>query len=47
MHMDETGETTLQKPNKVVRKGFKQNGTNTSAERDTLVTLVAVAFHQR
>jgi len=39
-NMDETGITTVQKPNKVVaRKGFKQIGRITSAERGTLVTL--------
>ncbi|KAL4107719.1 hypothetical protein QTP88_018015 [Uroleucon formosanum] len=38
--MDETGITTVQKPNKVVaRKGSKQIGRITSAERGTLVTL--------
>ena len=42
-NMDETGVTTVQKPNKVVaRKGFKQVGKMTSGERGTLVT-VAVA----
>jgi hypothetical protein len=41
-NMDETGVTTVQKPNKVVaRKGFKQVGAITSAERGTLVTLAA------
>ncbi|XP_018332973.1 uncharacterized protein LOC108742303 isoform X2 [Agrilus planipennis] len=41
-NMDETGETTVQKPSKVVaRKGFKQVGAITSAERGTLVTLAA------
>lgn len=40
--MDETGVTTVQKPNKVVaRKGLKQVGAITSAERGTLVTLAA------
>lgn len=39
-NMDETGITSVQKPNKVVaRKGFKQIGCITSAERGTLVTL--------
>nr|XP_033472895.1 jerky protein homolog-like [Epinephelus lanceolatus] len=39
-NMDETGITTIHKPNKVVaRKGFKQVGSLTSAERGTLVTL--------
>lgn len=44
-NMDETGVTTVQKPNKVVaRKGFKQVGKMTSGERGTLVTLaVAVS----
>ncbi|KAJ8967719.1 hypothetical protein NQ314_002665 [Rhamnusium bicolor] len=38
--MDETGITTVQKPDRVVaRKGFKQIGQVTSAERGTLVTL--------
>ena len=38
--MNETGVTTVQKPSKVVaRKGFKQVGAITSAERGTLVTL--------
>lgn len=40
--MDETGVTTVQKPNKVVAKrGFKQIGAITLAERETLVTLAA------
>lgn len=39
-NMDETGITTVQKPNKTVaRRGFKQIGRITSAERGTLVTL--------
>ncbi|XP_044733272.1 tigger transposable element-derived protein 6-like [Chrysoperla carnea] len=39
-NMDETGVTTVQKPNKIVaRKGLKQIGAITSAERGTLVTL--------
>lgn len=39
-NMDETGITTVHKPNKVVaRRGFKQVGSITSAERGTLVTL--------
>lgn len=34
-NMDETGITTVQKPNKVIaRRGFKQIGRITSAERD-------------
>lgn len=38
--MDETWITTVQKPNKIVaRRGFKQIGSITSAERGTLVTL--------
>ncbi|XP_063216749.1 uncharacterized protein LOC134542016 [Bacillus rossius redtenbacheri] len=42
-NMDETGITTVQRPDRVVaRKGFKQVGKITSAERGTLVT-VAVA----
>ncbi|XP_066950693.1 uncharacterized protein [Macrobrachium rosenbergii] len=42
-NMDETGVTTVQKPVKVVaRKGSKQIGKMTSAERGTLVT-VAIA----
>lgn len=41
--MDETGITTVQKPNKIVaRRGFKQIGRITSAERGTLVTLAFV-----
>lgn len=41
-NMDETGVTTVQKPNKVVaKKGFKQVGAITSAERGILVTLAA------
>lgn len=41
-NMDETGVTTVQKPNKVVaRKGLKQVGAITSAERGTLITLAA------
>jgi hypothetical protein len=40
-NMDETGVTTVQKPSKVVaRKGVKQVGAVTSAERGTLVTVV-------
>ncbi|CAM1331982.1 Uncharacterised protein r2_g4084 [Pycnogonum litorale] len=39
-NMDETGVTTVQKPDKVVaRRGFKQVGAITSAERGTLVTV--------
>ncbi|XP_026196656.1 uncharacterized protein LOC113169825 [Anabas testudineus] len=39
-NMDETGVTTVHKPNKVVaRKGYKQVGSLTSAERGTLVTV--------
>lgn len=39
-NMDETGITTVQKSNKIVaRRGFKQVGRITSAERGTLVTL--------
>lgn len=39
-NMDETGVTTVQKPNKVIaRRGFKQIGAVTSAERGSLVTL--------
>lgn len=38
---DETGITTVQKPNKVVaRRGFKQVGRITSSERGTLVTMM-------
>lgn len=38
---DETGITTVQKPNKIVaRRGFKQIGRITSAERGTLVTMM-------
>lgn len=41
-NMDETGIVTVQKPNRVVaRRGFKQIGAVTSAERGTLVTLAA------
>ncbi|XP_018372376.1 PREDICTED: uncharacterized protein LOC108767148 [Trachymyrmex cornetzi] len=44
-NMDETGVTTVQKPNKVIaRKGEKQVSAMTSAERGTLVTL-AVAVN--
>lgn len=44
-NMDETGVTTVQKPDRVVaRKGWKQVGKITSAERGNLVTLaVAVS----
>lgn len=39
-NVDETGITTVQKSNKVVaRRGWKQVGRMTSAERGTLVTL--------
>lgn len=39
-NMDETGITTVQKPDRVVaRRGFKQVGRMVSAERGTLVTL--------
>ena len=39
-NMDETGVTTVQKPDKVIsRKGQKQVGAITSAERGALVTL--------
>lgn len=39
-NMDETGITTVQKPDRVVaRRGFKQIGRITSQERGTLVTL--------
>ncbi|XP_071945228.1 uncharacterized protein [Antedon mediterranea] len=39
-NMDETGVTTVQKPDKVVaRRGYKQVGAITSAERGTLVTI--------
>lgn len=38
--MDETGITTVQKPDRfVVRKGMKQIGRVTSSEKGTLVTL--------
>lgn len=41
-NIDETGITTVQKPDRVVaRKGFKQIGRITSAERGCLVTLAA------
>ncbi|XP_065671971.1 uncharacterized protein LOC136089810 [Hydra vulgaris] len=40
-NVDETGITTVQKPNKVIaRKGIKQVGALTSQERGTLVTIV-------
>lgn len=40
-NMDETGVTTVHKPDKVVaRRGYKLVGSITSAERGTLVTLV-------
>lgn len=44
-NVDETGVTTVQKPQRIVaRKGMKQIGALTSAERGTLVTLaVAVS----
>ena len=39
-NMDETGVTTVQKPDRLVaRRGFKQVGSLTSGERGTLVTL--------
>jgi hypothetical protein len=37
--MDETGITTAQRPDKIIRKGVKQVGSITFAERGTLVTL--------
>ncbi|KAB0790292.1 hypothetical protein PPYR_15372 [Photinus pyralis] len=38
--MDETGITTVQRPDRIVaRKGFRQIGSLTSAERGTLVTM--------
>ncbi|MGL5757251.1 hypothetical protein, partial [Plesiomonas sp.] len=41
-NMDETGVTTVHRPNKVVaRKGHKQVGSLTSTERGTLVTIAA------
>ncbi|XP_011870541.1 PREDICTED: uncharacterized protein LOC105563512 [Vollenhovia emeryi] len=41
-NVDETGVTTVQKPDRVVaRRGFKQIGKITSAERGTLVTIAA------
>lgn len=44
-NMDETGVTTVQRPNKIVaQKGIKQVGAVTSAERGRLVT-VAVAIN--
>nr|XP_047131617.1 uncharacterized protein LOC124810576 [Hydra vulgaris] len=40
-NVDETGITTVQKPNKIIaRKGIKQVGALTSQERGTLVTMV-------
>jgi hypothetical protein len=39
LNMDETGITTVQKPDRIVaRRGFKQTGRLVSAERGTLVT---------
>ena len=39
--VDETGTTTVQKPNKIIfRKGIKPVGAITSQERATLVTMV-------
>lgn len=39
-NMDETGITTVQRPDRVIaRRGFKQIGSLTSAERGTLVTM--------
>ena len=39
--MDETGVTTIRKPNRIVGKcGTKQIGAITSAERGTLITVV-------
>lgn len=39
-NMDETGVTTVQKPNRIIaRRGFKQVGRITSQERGTLVTM--------
>ncbi|XP_012556440.2 uncharacterized protein LOC105844392 [Hydra vulgaris] len=44
LNMDETGTTTVQKPDKVIsRKGQKQVGAITSAERGALVTLACAA----
>lgn len=41
-NMDETGVTTVQKPERIVaRRGHKQVGTIVSAERGTLVTMAA------
>ena len=39
--MDETGVTTVRKPDKIIgRRGTKQTGAITSAERGTLITVV-------
>ena len=39
--MDETGVTTVRKPDRIIkRRGTKQIGAITSAERDTLITVV-------
>lgn len=47
-NVDETGVTTVHKPGKVVgRRGFKQVGSLTSAQRGTLVTLVCAASATR
>lgn len=43
-NVDETGITTVQKPNRIVcRKGTRQVGALTSAERGTLVTVTVAA----
>ena len=40
-NMDETGATTARKPDRIIgRRGTKQIGTITSAERGTLITVV-------
>ena len=40
-NMDETGVTTLRKPDRIIgRRGTKQIGAITSAERRTLITVV-------
>lgn len=44
-NIDETGITTAQKPDRIIaRRGFKQIGQLTSAERGTLVTLTVAVF---
>ena len=41
--MDETGVTTVRKPDRIIgRRGTKQIGVITSAERGTLITVVGI-----